>query len=210
MTFFERYFSGHIFCINLERRTDRWAHAEAQFKKHGLTCVQRFEACVDPVPGRHDQNTGCTASHRALLDLCVANNWPSIFVFEDDFDILHEDFHHRFETYVKDVPADWDMLYIGGGYGGPPISRVSAHVIRAGRLMTTSSYGVTYDMAKRLAPWIVGSGPIDCLYADRAHDNKVYILSPRLVVQYPNHSDLQGKFMNNSASMLDSAHERSI
>lgn len=203
MTFFEIIFDGHLFVINLARRTDRWEHCQAQLKKFGLTTVTRFEACVDPNRERNDQNTGCTLSHRTLLDLQIANQWQRMFVFEDDFDLIFEDFHDRFEEYYKQVPADWDMLYIGGSYGAKPMARVAPHVFRARRIMTTSSYGITLEAAKKLAPHIIGSGPIDCLYSDRHADMNTYILSPRLCVQYANHSDLQGAFMNNAPSMLD-------
>lgn len=210
MTPFELFFDGHLFVINLERRGDRWQHCQEQFAKFGLTQVQRFEACVDPIPERHDQNTGCTLSHRTLLDMQIANGWPRIMVLEDDFEIIFEDFHERFENYIKDVPDDWDILYLGGGYGGPPMARVSKHVIRTGRMMTTSSYGITLAMAKKLAPHLVGSGPVDCLFSDRLEANKSYIFSPRLFIQYPNFSDLQGRHMANSASMLDGRHERMV
>jgi GR25 family glycosyltransferase involved in LPS biosynthesis len=203
VTHFEDFFGGRLFVINLAKRTDRWEHCKRQFLRHGLTQVQRFEACVDPEPGRFDQNTGCTLSHRTLLDMQIANEWPRMLVLEDDFDIIFGDFHDRWSVYEKEIPADWDMLYLGGSYGEKPIARVSEHMIRAGRIMTTSSYGITLDAAKMLAPHIVGSGPIDNLYSDRHREMKTYIVSPRLIVQFPNYSDLQGRMMNNSASMLD-------
>ena len=124
-------------------------------------------------------------------------------VLEDDFDIIFEDFHERFESYVKQVPPDWDLIYLGGGYGEAPMARTADHVFRVGRMMTTSSYGITLDYAKKLAPALVCAGPIDCLFSDRNREAKAYVLSPRMIVQFPNYSDLQGRHMDNSQSMLD-------
>lgn len=211
MTPFEEYFGGRLFCINCAHRTDRWEHAQAQFAKFGLTTVQRFDAHTGVIV--HDQvnnNAGCTASHRALLEIIAFNRWPRAFIFEDDFEIIYEDFHDRWARYIKDVPADWDMIYLGAGYGEPPVARVSPHVIRAARLLTTSSYGITWQHARKIAPYISGIGPIDSLYGGFHRDARTYIFQPRLVVQYPNFSDLQGREMDNSQSMLDRAHESTV
>lgn len=203
MTPFEQYFDGHLFVINLAKRTDRWEHIQRQFERLGLTTVQRFEACVVfDENGRAHGNRGCTASHRALLDLQVANEWPRLFVFEDDAEIIYVDFHERWERFAAELPATWDFLYLGAGYGEAPLQRVSPHVIRTGRLLTTSSYGVTLAMARRLQPHITGIGPIDSLYSGFHREAETYIIAPRVVVQYPNFSDLQEQYSGNAQSML--------
>jgi GR25 family glycosyltransferase involved in LPS biosynthesis len=208
MTAFEDFFDGRMFVINLSHRTDRLQHFQKMAAAAGLTCIQRFEGITGIiVDGRPNGNAGCTASHRALRDLQIANGWPRMFVFEDDAEIIYTDFHERWERFARELPPTWQMLYLGAGYGEPPIARVSPHVIRAGRLLTTSSYGVTLDMATRLAPHISGVGPIDSLYGGFHRENEVYLMSPRAVVQYPNHSDLQECESNNAMSMLDRALE---
>lgn len=204
MTPFEQFFDGRLFCINLARRGDRWANCERQFRQFGFTAIQRFEACADMIDesGRVNGNLGCTTSHRKLLDLQIANAWPFMFVLEDDFSIIYHDFHERWDRFAAELPATWDMCYLGAGYGEPPIARVSQHVIRAGRLLTTSSYGITLAMARKMAPSITGVGPIDSLYGGFHRDNEVYIISPRCVVQFPNYSDLQERDSGNAQSML--------
>lgn len=203
------YFA-RIFCINLARRPDRWAHVEDQCRRYGLD-VERFDAYDQIVfGGRVNGNWGCTSSHRALLELTAYHRWPRVLILEDDFEVCVPDFNERFDAMIREVPDDWDMLYLGGGYGEPPQYRHSPHVIRINRMLTTSSYGITAPMARRVAPYISGIGPIDSLYGGFHHDAKCYIFHPRLIVQYANVSDLQERHMDNSVSMLDSAHEEML
>ena len=212
MTPFEQFFDGRLFVINLARRTDRMQHFEAMAKRAGLTAIQRFEAIggIRDDTGRINGNMGCVASHRALLEMQIANGWPRMFVFEDDAEIIYHDFHERWERFERELPKTFDFCYLGAGYGEAPLSRVSPHVIRAGRLLTTSSYGISLAMAKRMVPSIAGVGPIDSLYGGFHRDAETYIISPRCVVQYPTFSDLQEAESGNAQSMLSQDLEKGL
>lgn len=205
MSSLENFFGNRIFCINVASRKDRWEHVVKLCDKFDFI-VNRFEAVTGVVvDGVINNNAGCTASHRALLDMIVEKQWPNILVLEDDFDILHEDFMDKFERISFELPEDWDLFYLGGHYGEQPIARHSQHLIRCGRFLTTSSYGITLKMAEKMRESIIGVGPIDSLYGGFHRDNKCYVADPRLIVQYPNVSDLQDRFMDNSTCMLDKA-----
>lgn len=207
MNALEEIFGDRIFCINVAARTDRWEHVLQLCARFGIT-LHRFEAVTGiMVDGVANGNAGCTASHRALLDGMVELGMPNALILEDDFDILHIDFMDKFARTAAELPADWDMFYLGGHYGEQPLARHSRHLIRCGRFLTTSSYGITLAMAERMRESISGIGPIDSLYGGFHRDNKCYVADPRLIVQYPNPSDLQnGRFMDNSGCMLDKAH----
>lgn len=204
------YFT-RIFCINLARRPDRWAHVEAECRRWNLQ-VERFEGYDGIVDeqGRINGNWGCTASHRALLDIIAYEQWPRVLILEDDFEVCVPDFHERFADAIREVPGDWDMLYLGGAYAEAPQYRHSDHVIRVNRVMTTSSYAVTAVAARRMAPYISGSGPIDSHYGAFHREGRCYMLQPRLMVQYANYSDLVERHMDNSVSMLDERHEEML
>ncbi len=205
MNALERIFGDRIFCINVAAREDRWQHVQTLCAKFGIN-LHRFEAKTGiEIDGVANANAGCTASHRALLDAIVEGGLPNALIFEDDFDILHEDFMDKFRVISEELPVAWDLFYLGGHYGEQPLSRYSKHLIRCGRFLTTSSYGITHAMAARIRSHINGVGPIDSLYGMFHRDNQCFVADPRLVVQYPNVSDLQGRFMDNSMSMLDKA-----
>lgn len=210
MTTIETYFDK-IFCINRDWRTDRWEDCLKEFEKFNLTKVERFQAYDHAkIDGWVGGNGGCVASHRALLDIIAYEKWPRVLILEDDFKIVHEDFHQRFDAMIGDVPNDWQMLYLGGHYQEKPQYRVSRRVIRIGGMMTTSSYAVTWQTARLIGPNIYGGGPIDTLYYQWNRELKCYIFQPRLMVQRESFSDLQGYVMNNEPCMLDTSHENMV
>lgn len=201
-----------ILCINRTARTDRWDNVQRQCEKYGIT-LERFEAhdmadCV--LDGKPNGNFACTSSHRGCLELQCHFKWPTLLVLEDDFQIVDESFIEMFDSMWREVPEDFDFLFLGAGYGEDPIARVNGSVIRAGRLLTTSSYAIKYHMARKIAPWLCGVGPVDSLMGGWHRDYKTYVFSPRLMVQADGMSDLTGQYSRNSNSMLDTHHENLV
>lgn len=217
MNSINEYFD-QIFCINMARSPERLDNAHQQATKAGFI-FQRFEAYdyadYKGLPdnlrsGMENPMCGCTASHGALLAVIAANGWGRTLILEDDFEVLHSDFTARFDVLHKRVPADWDLLYLGAGYGEEPKSRVNESVVRAGYMKTTSSYAVTGKYARTLAPFMHGcSGPDDLLSGFNPHF-KCYVLNPRLMGQIKSVSTIWGTETHNTQSMTDPPHDRII
>ncbi len=80
----------HKFCINLDRRPDRWERMQEEFARHGIDGVQRFSAVdgsavVLPPHWRHTAGAyGCLLSHVAVIEEARALNAESVLIFEDD------------------------------------------------------------------------------------------------------------------------------
>lgn len=196
-----------VFVINLDRRTDRWTNAQKNLLRLGLV-AERFSGYDNVLyEGTVNGNAGCTASHRALLEIIAYNKWNRVLVLEDDFLPLYDNVPERYESMIGDVPADWSILYLGGHYREAPISRVTPHVIRCAGMLTTSSYVINHHAARRMAPKICGIGPIDNLFSLFAQEQKHYIFQPRLFAQYTSMSDLCGETRNNIICMTDGFHE---
>lgn len=208
MTPFEQFFDGNIYVINMARRPDRLEHFAKEMKLIGVTCWQRFEA-IDAGPD--DGNRGCTASHRALLDMAVKRGFRRMFIFEDDAtvrDPFRGSFNEEVDPILREIPPDYQMIYLGGGYGSNPREWYSRHLILMGQMKTTSSYGVTLESARELRDIIPTDtcDSIDNLYAGYNESKRCYISEPRFFVQYNNYSDLQKRPMNNTPSMEDRGH----
>lgn len=166
-----------VFCINLDRRTDRWADAKKELELCGITNSQRFSAIEFTVEaaGTTRANKGCTASHRALWDrLARGELGGNALIFEDDFQFITErllwsagyggmhdvmkifksvsgeSFHDRLNALLPHVPENWDLLYLGGGYACDPVSRVNTHIIRSGGMLTTHAYAISRAYAEVL------------------------------------------------------------
>jgi len=108
----------HKVCINLDRRLERWRRMQDKFYQHGIHSVRRF-AAVDGetttipaswpgTPGAY----GCLLSHLEVVREARRLGLPSILVFEDDV-VFDEQFEQKFGDYVRQLPADWDMLFFG-------------------------------------------------------------------------------------------------
>lgn len=215
-------FFNKIYCLTLERRKDRQDSASAVFSYLGLDpwMVEWVHGPDRPMDhtGKPNGNLGCTTGHRRILDDIVRSKVKRALVFEDDVAIAYDspEMKHLvepqelFAKFIPEVPADWDMLYLGGQYADNPQRKVSAHVIRFNRMLTTSSYGITLAMAKRLAPGIQGVGPIDSLYGGYQPDAKCYVFTPRLFTQGRSYSDLTDREDDNRPCMLDSRHEEML
>lgn len=208
MTEFEKFFDGNIFVINLQRRPDRLVNFTNEMKLIGVTTCERFDAIdYGPDMGNH----ACSASHRAVMDLIVQRGLRRAFVFEDD-SVVRAPFRDSFNEAVvqplRELPEDWEMIYLGGHYGSDPHGWHSKHLIRMGQMKTTSSYGVTLETAAKLRDIVpIGtSDSIDNLYAGFNETGRCYICEPRLFVQYENYSDLQKREMSNVGCMEDTGH----
>lgn len=210
----DEYFD-RIFCINIERAKERWPLVEEQCRHYGIKSLIRFRAYdfIDykyHFSGMHNGVCGCTRSHGALLTLIAHSDWKRVLILEDDFMIRHGHFEQLFEQMIAMVPEDWDLLYLGGHYGEPPISRVNPCVIRCGLMLTTSSYAVTREHAKRMAPYFAGASQPDNLISKFAQYHNHYILQPRLIVQRPGQSMIWGKHMDYVDCMIETTHEQMV
>lgn len=195
-----------VFLINVAARKDRLEHAYAEASKHRFT-FERFDAYLPfEVCGRVEVNAACTASHRALLEVTAYHKWNRVLILEDDFEIVVPNFEESFTAFVTDLPDDWEMAYLGGGFQADPQYRVSPNVVRTNGICTTSSYAVKWQSARKIAPHICGIGPIDCLYYHFNETLQTYIATPRMIVQMEGFSDIQGRVMANHHSMLDPHH----
>ena len=152
-------------------------------------------------------NCGCTASHRALLEIIAYNKWPRVPVLEDDFEFIHDDFHNKFESMAKLVPDNWDMFYLGGHYAEAPVARVNAthqngpdvHHQHAASPMALPARCPVISGSGRSHPGTAGSTPEQLLHPP----------TPAGGV-YPGMSDLTGQHNTNEHCMLDTRHENMV
>lgn len=217
MSFLNDYFD-RVFCINLNRSVDRWKHVAQECVTHDFK-VERMRGydfleythlppnLREPMKG---PMSGCTASHRLVLGEIGLHNWDKVLVLEDDFHIVHDDFQERLREALLYVPTDWEMLYLGAHYGGPPHGRINQHVVKADYIKTTSSYAIRGPYVRFLAPMFSGDTGPDDLFSGFNKLNRVYVLQPRLMVQYANTSMISGRFTDNGQCMLDTRHEEMV
>lgn len=118
-------FFPHRVCINLDRRPERWERMQARFAAAEVGAVERFPA-VDGgngrMPGSWPYSSGaygCLQSHLAVVREARALGHENILIIEDDV-VFADGFHEQFQERVRNLPADWDMLYFGCLHYEPP------------------------------------------------------------------------------------------
>ena len=121
--------------INLDRRTDRRQHFEAECQRARVG-AERFSAIdgmtVELPQGRGEGDRGIYASllsHKAVIEKARSLCLPEVMIFEDDA-VFPEWFVDETTYFLSIVPADWGMIYFGG-HGWPRRwSHVSGPVLR--------------------------------------------------------------------------------
>jgi len=193
-----------VYVINLRRRPDRLAHItrelekiHAKFKLIEAVDGNIIECNKDVGNGWNYRGvTGCAYSHRKIYTDALDNNYKQILVVEDD-NVFMSGFNDMFESFIRQVPADWEMLYFGGNHQART-KAVNINVERLSHTYTTNCYAIKCHIIpvllenlpedmKKLAV------PIDVLLTTIQKRNKVYSHKPHICWQLSDFSDIENK-----------------
>ena len=198
----EKYFDK-IYCINLNRREDRWNETLEELKKWGLSdSVSRYSA-IDGNTLNNDTvinngELGILTTHINIITEAKENNYNNILILEDDIEFTKE--IENIDEYMSLVPSDWDMLYFGGNHNkhiGKEIKLLNEKIIKL-----NETYGIhcvvinntVYDLILNLIT--KRNKPIDVYYADIQKSYNCYGFNPSIALQRESFSDIQNKNVN--------------
>jgi hypothetical protein len=142
--------------ISLKRRPERWAELLTVLQLNNWPFL--FPTLYDAIDGKlckppawwHQGGGawGCYRSHLNILEACLNDQVDSVLILEDDA-IPVPDFAKRVHAFLKEVPDDWDMLYLGGQHlfqnRSPPIT-VNLEVVQVYNVNRTHAYAVRGKM----------------------------------------------------------------
>jgi GR25 family glycosyltransferase involved in LPS biosynthesis len=99
-----------IYCINLDERTDRWEHAQEEFRKAGiLDRVIRFSAIRD-VDGR----LGVIKSNLAIIKIAKEKKLKNVLIFEDDVQFIVDNPQDVLAKTIQQIGnIKWHLFYLG-------------------------------------------------------------------------------------------------
>ena len=195
-------FFDKIYCINLDKRTDRWNESLIEFEKLQLN-VERVSA-IDGSKLKNNTNIkngalALTLTVNQIIDEAISENLNRILILEDD--VIFTDKIKDFSDMITELPDDWDMVSFGGNHNThcgslPPIkvndnfnklyNTYSAHAIGI------SSSGLALIKGKLLEKLL----EIDVLYAEIQKTDNVYCFSELLAYQRPSYSDIEDRVVN--------------
>jgi GR25 family glycosyltransferase involved in LPS biosynthesis len=203
-------FLKHVVYINLDHRTDRLEHVKGELAKIGVQNPVRFSA-IKTAAG----NVGCTISHIRCLELAKRNDWPFVFICEDDITFTQPQLLLDSLTKMIQSGIEWDVLVIGGN-NCPPFTETTEFCARVMNVQTTTGYivkkeyyNILYDNFK------VGLGKlirepdkkklysIDIYWKQLQQMDRWYMLLPLTVIQYYDYSDIEQRVTDYRGMMLD-------
>jgi GR25 family glycosyltransferase involved in LPS biosynthesis len=201
-----------VYCVNLDRRIDRWERCKYVFRENQID-VERISGIegetihLDTPNHLKPGELGCMFSHLGIIQNAKENNIESVLIFEDDVEFA-EDFNNLFYEYMKQVPKDWQLLYLGGNHSLcnihmrthdiPPV-QISENVYKINRAFSCHAYAVRkdmYDIIIEKASQASYNIPIDVLYSQLQYDSRSYLLRPHLCWQREGYSDIQQENVN--------------
>jgi len=193
----------HSFCINLDRRPDRWEKSKDEFDKVGLS-VNRYSAVDGPEVLSDDISKkyrgykvdrdpkaiiGCLRSHRNLYTMALTAGWQEMAVFEDDV-VFKNDFRSLFETFCDQLPVDWLMLFLG--CIPLKISNFSNNLRVVQNCWTTHAYIIRREACEMLETILSNNEhrPIDLSWGPVLNTGRVFTMWPFLAIQRESYSDI--------------------
>lgn len=194
-------FFDRVIVISLRRRGDRMRRFLAKAAAFGWPFAepQVFDAVdgsVVPCPCQWKSGGGaygCQQSHLRVLHNALMDGVERLLVMEDDAE-LRSTFATDVEAFIKNVPAGWECLMLGGQHMAPA-APVSDGVVRCKNTQRTHCYAVTREGMATLAKlWAESVNHIDwdmgpCL----GQRGKTYAPSAFLVGQASSQSDISGR-----------------
>ena len=217
-----------VYCINLPTRPERRATMQRRFDEAGINVefvngfpavfMKRYWELKNNHDGTNIQNhyhIACALAHCSVYALALARGQKKILVLEDDARI-HIKSDENTRTFMKNVPLDWDLLYLGY----IPLSEcmsywdyslVDQHVIspgiaKADNLWLCLAYAVNETMMKHMINVYGAEMPmaIDNYYVyviQKSNNFNSYAVMPQIVATEDGTSDTDGGTQNGLKSV---------
>jgi GR25 family glycosyltransferase involved in LPS biosynthesis len=193
-----------LYCINLDKRTDRWQLVEPEFKKHGLD-VERVPGYdgsklnLEFPPEIREGAVGCSLSHLFTIKLAKQNKLNNFLLLEDDV-VFEDGVNEKFFSVLDQVPDDWDMLYLGGQhFHGMNMTQVNENVYKCVYTLAAQSVGIRNTVYDYFIDKLMDITKINDLhYAESHKEINAYVIIPHLSWQRNTYSDIEKTYVDYS------------
>lgn len=189
-----------IYCINLDKDTDRWSALQKQIKSNNLQ-VERIPAVngANVSESEYIRNgllhknhrllkgqLGCALSHVKLWHKIKKDNKAFTLVLEDDI-IITNDFKSKLNELIKYLPNSWDVIYLGGcNIKGKKFNEKLIYPTHFGKRYNLCTHAMLLN-SERLDKLINVMTPIkesiDNQLRRKFPDLKVYYANPNMILQ---------------------------
>ena len=146
-----------IYCINLDKRTDRWEEFQRDVLEGLELDKDKFEriSAIDTsgLSGKDTGAIGCSLSHLKIWKDVIDNGYNSVLIFEDDFepivskDKFHDVIHEAYDVGFGVCSLDWSA---GGNKYNSIHAKLSDNIWFMNQTVLCSGYIITLEYAKRM------------------------------------------------------------
>lgn len=192
-------FVDRIYCVNLDRRKDRWERSNEIFKNYNLT-VERFVAIDGKELKSNEMKLpsgviGILRSDLAIIKNAKQNNYKNILIFEDDIE-FSEDFNQKFDEYIKQIPEDWSFIYLGGN-NKRPATMISENAKKIDLMYSAYAVIIRQNVYNELIEEISKEQKqVDLIFASLQKKYPSYMIYPYLVWVRNDYSDINERFID--------------
>jgi hypothetical protein len=169
------------YLINLDSRSDRWEQCQDL----------PFDIIRVPAIPHSEGWRGLNATyHKLFTDLQPTE---PILVLEDDCVIVRD--IEYYERAIEQLPAKWDMLYLGANIK-TKVRKKSKNLYTMYGAWTTHAVLYHPDFVRHITPLLATMDTvIDEYFRTMIHPHgNTYVVKPMVAYQRPSMSDLEGKF----------------
>lgn len=206
-------FFDKIYCINLDKRIDRWEECQKIFSKFNLE-VERFSAMDGSKDNYglgypYDSELAGSISHTRVIEKAKELKLKNVLILEDDVDFI-DNLEKLFTEYVKQLPNGWDGLLFGGNHvcGG---TTVTNNLMKVNRSYALHCYALNYKVFNETIDYmnsriqnVIDNGKeviktsvaADFFMADLHRINNWYCFRPHLAWQRTGFSDIQNTIID--------------
>ena len=189
---------ARTFVINLDHMTDRWSRVQKSLQAAGITAYTRFSGVTtNNGATERDRENGCTASHRAIVNMAKREGWDCVAIFEDDAQVTSQiqKYMTQITTFLKN--HYWHVFYLGGNHNPALLSPSDTPgILQTKGTHCTSSYIIhknCYDLFLKSTAALDMSVD-DALVARVQSEGHTYCINPPLVYQQAGFSYIRNGF----------------
>ena len=168
---------------------------------------KQFHLDLTPPLKRIPYQAACSFGHLRVIRYMLEHGYDTMAIFEDDAYTF--DLGCNLNTYIEigwqDVPADWDIVYLGTLYYSPPYDTITPRIAQCGKQAGTHGYILNRKSAIKILEkfWsCFGCVNIDGAYGSMIQSKylKSYLYTPPIIGQERvckwNTFDIRTKFLS--------------
>lgn len=177
-----------IYCINLDRRQDRWKQTSDLFSMMSIEATRVSAIDMPEDPGR-----GLRETIIGIFRDAISSGHERILIFEDDVEMDVDVFYEGFWNCWNSLPEDWDMFYFSAMHQYWP-HHINEYIFKLKK--STSAHAIIFrkkafqTILKALEEGTVIS---DVIYESLQNTLNAYCCIEPIAWQRKGFSDIEGK-----------------